>query len=30
VLLSHGYGDNQIQMLPYADFLLRQGFSVLT
>src|ERR1035437_10048855 len=30
VLLSHGYGDNQIQMLPYADFLVRQGFSVLT
>jgi len=30
ILLSHGYGDNQIQMLPYADFLVRQGFSVLT
>jgi uncharacterized protein len=30
VVLSHGYGDNQVQMLPYADFLVRQGFSVFT
>ncbi len=30
VVLSHGYGDNQVQMLPYADFLVRQGFTILT
>ena len=30
IVLSHGYGDNQVQMLPYADFLLKHGFSVLT
>ena len=29
VILSHGYGDNQNQMLPYAEFLNRDGFSVL-
>ena len=30
IVLSHGYGDNQAQMLPYADFLVRNGFSALT
>ncbi len=30
VVLSHGYGDNKLQMLPYADFLHRRGFSILT
>ncbi|HUA59825.1 MAG TPA: alpha/beta hydrolase [Verrucomicrobiae bacterium] len=30
IVLSHGYGDDLVQMLPYADFLVRQGFSVLT
>ncbi len=29
IVLSHGYGDNQVQMLPYADFLVRNGFSAL-
>jgi fermentation-respiration switch protein FrsA (DUF1100 family) len=28
--LSHGYGDNQEQMLPYAEFLNRAGYNVLT
>ena len=30
IVLSHGYGDNQAQMLPYAQFLHKDGFSVLT
>lgn len=30
IVLSHGYGDNQNQMLPWADFLNRSGFSVFT
>ena len=30
VLLSHGYGDNQEQMLPYVEFLHRAGFTVMT
>jgi len=30
IILSHGYGDNQNQMLPWADFLNRSGFSVFT
>ncbi len=30
IILSHGYGDHQEQMLPYADFLHKRGFSVLT
>ena len=30
IVLSHGYGDNQAQMLPYADFLHKRGFSILT
>ena len=30
IVLSHGYGDNQVQMLPYADFLHRAGFTVFT
>ena len=30
IVLSHGYGDNQVQMLPYADFLHKHGFSILT
>ncbi len=30
IVLSHGYGDNQDQMLPWADFLNRAGFSVFT
>jgi fermentation-respiration switch protein FrsA (DUF1100 family) len=30
IVLSHGYGDNQAQMLPYAGFLHRAGYSVLT
>ena len=30
IVLSHGYGDNQAQMLPYAQFLHNDGFSVLT
>jgi fermentation-respiration switch protein FrsA (DUF1100 family) len=29
VVLSHGYGDNQAPMLPYAAFLHQAGFSVL-
>jgi fermentation-respiration switch protein FrsA (DUF1100 family) len=28
IILSHGYGDNQNQMLPWADFLNRAGYSV--
>ena len=30
IVLSHGYGDNQAQMLPYANFLHRAGYSVFT
>jgi fermentation-respiration switch protein FrsA (DUF1100 family) len=30
IVLSHGYGDNQAQMLPYAEFLHRAGYSVFT
>ena len=30
IVLSHGYGDNQNQMLPWANFLNRAGYSVLT
>lgn len=30
IVLSHGYGDNKVQMLPYADFLHKRGFSILT
>jgi uncharacterized protein len=30
VVLSHGYGDNQEQMLPYVEFLHRAGFTVFT
>ena len=27
IVLSHGYGDNQAQMLPYAEFLHGAGYS---
>jgi fermentation-respiration switch protein FrsA (DUF1100 family) len=30
IVLSHGYGDQQTQMLPYAEFLRKSGFSILT
>ncbi|GAC1397976.1 MAG: alpha/beta hydrolase [Chloroflexota bacterium] len=30
VILSHGYGGNQGAMLPWANFLHRAGFSVVT
>jgi uncharacterized protein len=30
IILSHGYGDNQNEMLPWANFLNRAGYSVLT
>ena len=30
IVLSHGYGDHQAEMLPYADFLNRRGFTVVT
>ncbi len=30
IILSHGYGGNQDQMIPYADFLNRAGYSVFT
>ena len=30
IILSHGYGTNQIEMLPWADFLVRAGYSVFT
>lgn len=30
IVLSHGYGDNRVQMLPWAEFLHRHGYSVLT
>jgi fermentation-respiration switch protein FrsA (DUF1100 family) len=29
IVLSHGYGDSQAQMLPYAEFLHRAGYTVL-
>jgi fermentation-respiration switch protein FrsA (DUF1100 family) len=30
IVLSHGYGDNQAQMLPWAGFLHGAGYSVFT
>ncbi len=30
IVLSHGYGDNRAQMLPYAEFLHKGGYSVFT
>ena len=30
IVLSHGYGDNQAQLVPYAEFLHRAGYSVFT
>jgi uncharacterized protein len=30
IILSHGYGDNQNEMLPWANFLNRAGYSALT
>jgi len=30
IVLSHGYGDNEVQMLPYAAFLNQADFTVLT
>ena len=30
IILSHGYGDDQNQMLPWASFLHQAGFSVFT
>jgi len=30
IILSHGFGPDQDQMLPWADFLHRAGYSVLT
>jgi fermentation-respiration switch protein FrsA (DUF1100 family) len=30
IVLSHGYGDNQEQMLPYAEFLHKAGITVFT
>jgi len=30
IVVSHGYGDNQEQMLPYAEFLHQAGFTVFT
>ncbi|HVT92849.1 MAG TPA: alpha/beta hydrolase [Bryobacteraceae bacterium] len=30
IVLSHGYGDNRTQMLPWAEFLHRHGYNVLT
>ncbi len=30
IILSHGYGDDQDQMIPWANFLNRAGFSVFT
>ena len=30
IVLSHGYGDTQDQMLPWAKFLHRAGFSVFS
>jgi fermentation-respiration switch protein FrsA (DUF1100 family) len=30
IILSHGYGDNQEQMLPWANFLHQAGYSIFT
>ncbi|HEU5422934.1 MAG TPA: alpha/beta hydrolase [Nitrolancea sp.] len=30
IILSHGYGDNQERMLPWANFLHQAGYSVVT
>jgi fermentation-respiration switch protein FrsA (DUF1100 family) len=30
IVLSHGYGDNRKQMTPWAEFLHRHGYTVLT
>lgn len=30
IILSHGYGDSQDEMLPWADFLHTAGFSIFT
>jgi len=30
IVLSHGYGGTQDELLPVVDFLARAGFSVLT
>ena len=30
IVLSHGYGDNRLQMLPWVEFLHGDGYSVLT
>ncbi len=30
IILSHGYGDNKDQMIPWADFLNQAGFNVFT
>jgi dipeptidyl aminopeptidase/acylaminoacyl peptidase len=30
IVLSHGYGAHQGEMLPWADFLVRAGFSAFT
>jgi len=30
IVLSHGYGDTQDQLLPFAHFLHQAGFSILT
>ena len=30
LVLSHGYGEDREQMLPYVEFLHRAGFTVLT
>ncbi len=30
IVLSHGYGDHQGEMLPYANFLHARGYSIVT
>lgn len=30
IVLSHGYGDNRLQMLPWVEFLHQHGYSALT
>jgi dipeptidyl aminopeptidase/acylaminoacyl peptidase len=30
IILSHGYGAHQGEMIPWADFLVRAGYSVFT
>jgi len=30
IIISHGFGDNQDQLLPWADFLNRAGYSLFT